>query len=51
MSIFDLAAMLLTISAAFAFLNPKLLRLPTAIGVLDRLGACDGPDADTPRTH
>lgn len=34
MSIFDLAAMLLTISAAFAFLNAKLLRLPTEIGVL-----------------
>ena len=34
MSIFDLATMLLTISAAFAFLNAKLLRLPTEIGVL-----------------
>ncbi|MCA6108588.1 cation:proton antiporter [Bradyrhizobium cenepequi] len=34
MTIFDLAALLLTISAAFAFLNAKLLRLPTEIGVL-----------------
>ena len=34
MSIFDLVAMLLTISAGFAFLNEKLLRLPTEIGVL-----------------
>lgn len=34
MSIFDLIAMLLTMSAAFAFLNAKLLKLPTTIGVM-----------------
>lgn len=34
MSIFDLVALLLTVSAAFAFLNAKVLRLPTEIGVL-----------------
>jgi CPA1 family monovalent cation:H+ antiporter len=34
MSIFDLVAVLLAVSAAFAFLNAKLLRLPTEIGVL-----------------
>lgn len=34
MSIFDLVAMLLTTSAAFAFLNTKFLKLPTTIGVM-----------------
>jgi len=34
MLIFDLVAILLVISAALAFLNTKLLRLPTEIGVL-----------------
>ena len=34
MSIFDLVAMLLTISAVFAFINTKLLRLPTTVGVM-----------------
>ena len=34
LSIFDLVAMLLTISAVFAFINAKLLRLPTTIGVM-----------------
>jgi CPA1 family monovalent cation:H+ antiporter len=34
LSIFDLVAILLTVSAVFAFLNAKLLRLPTTIGVL-----------------
>ena len=34
LSIFDLVAMLLTISAVFAFVNAKLLRLPTTIGVM-----------------
>jgi hypothetical protein len=34
MSLFDLVAMLLTISAAFAFLNAKFVRLPTEVGVL-----------------
>ncbi len=33
-SIFDLVAMLLTVSAVFAFINAKLLRLPTTIGVM-----------------
>ena len=34
LSIFDLVAILLTVSAAFAFINAKLLRLPTTIGVM-----------------
>ena len=34
LSIFDLVAILLTVSAVFAFVNAKLLRLPTTIGVL-----------------
>ncbi len=34
MSIFDLVAILLTVSAVFAFVNAKLLRLPTTIGVM-----------------
>src|SRR5690242_5956831 len=34
MSIFDLVAFLLTITAVFAFLNAKTLKLPTEIGVL-----------------
>ena len=34
LSIFDLVAMLLTVSALFAFINAKLLRLPTTIGVM-----------------
>jgi monovalent cation:H+ antiporter, CPA1 family len=34
MPLFDLVALLLTISAAFAFLNAKFVRLPTEIGVL-----------------
>jgi Na+:H+ antiporter len=34
LSIFDLVAILLTVSAVFAFINAKLLRLPTTIGVM-----------------
>jgi CPA1 family monovalent cation:H+ antiporter len=34
LSIFDLVAILLTVSAVFAFVNAKLLRLPTTIGVM-----------------
>ena len=34
LSIFDLVATLLTISAVFAFINTKLMRLPTTIGVM-----------------